>query len=71
MIDLYIQGDVVGECPIMIEFLDEIGIDHGGLHRDMFSAFWEKAYTVLFEGATLLIPMIHPQADMSLFPIIG
>lgn len=32
----------------------------------MFTAFWEKAYTVLFEGATLVIPMIHPQTDMSI-----
>ena len=67
VIDLYRQGEIVGEYPIMIEFLDEIGIDHGGLRRDMFSSFWEKVYAVLFEGATLLIPMIHP----TLLPIIG
>ena len=37
----------------------------------MFSAFWEKAYSTLFEGASLLTPMNHPQMDMSVFPIIG
>ena len=37
----------------------------------MYSAFWEQACKKLFEGATLLTPMIHPQMDMSVFPIIG
>ena len=38
----------------------------------MYSAFWEQAYKKLFEGATVLTPMIHPQMDiMSVFPIIG
>ncbi len=71
VIDLYREGDIVGECPIKIEFLDELAVDHGGVQRELFSAFWEKVYGTLFEGATLLTPMIHPQTDMSIFPIFG
>ncbi len=37
----------------------------------MFSAFWEQAYQSLFEGATILTPLIHPQTDTAVFPILG
>ena len=53
------------EYPIAIAFVGEIAIDNGGVQRDMYSAFWEKAYT------SLLTPMFHPQTDMSVFPVIG
>ena len=71
VLDLYKQGEILGEYPIKIEFLDELGVDHGGVQRDMFSAFWEKAYSDFFEGATILMPMVHPQTDLSLFPVLG
>lgn len=29
------------------------------------------AYSRIFEGATTLIPMVHPQIDMTVFPILG
>ena len=71
VIDVYREGDIVGEYPIYIEFKGEMAVDEGGVQREMFSAFWEKAYSTLFEGASLLTPMNHPQMDMSIFPIIG
>lgn len=71
VLDLYRKGTIVEECPICIEFKGEIAVDSGGVQRDMFSAFRERAYSMLFEGATLLTPMIHPQMDMTLFPIVG
>ena len=37
----------------------------------MFSAFWEEAYNHLFDGATNLVPLVHAQSDMGLFPILG
>ena len=70
-IDLYREGDIVGECPIYIAFRGEIGVDNGGVQRDMFSAFWDRAYSELFEGSTLLTPMVHPQTDLTVLPIIG
>ena len=41
-----------------------MAVDLGGIQCEMYSAFWEKAYQLLFEGATTLIPMIHPQTDV-------
>ena len=32
----------------------------------MFSGFWEQAYVQLFEGATILTPLIHPQTDTTI-----
>jgi len=71
VIKLYQEGTILKEFPIFIKFQNEMAVDLGGVQREMFSAFWEKAYQALFEGATTLIPMIHPQTDISLFPIIG
>lgn len=49
----------------------ESGIDDGGITRDMYAAFWEKAYNDWFDGATLLVPLIHPATDLSVFPTLG
>ena len=71
VMDLYKAGEIVNECPIFIKFKGENAIDNGGVQRDMISSFWEVAYQRLFEGAALLTPMVHPQMDLSIFPIIG
>jgi len=71
VISLYHSDQVLTECPIYIEFIGEMVVDYGGVQRDTYSAFWQKVYSALFEGATLLTPMIHPQMDMSVFTIIG
>ena len=71
VLDLYRQGSIVGEDPICIKYVGEMGVDEGGVQRDMFSAFWEQAYSTLFEGSTTLIPMVHPQIDISLYTILG
>ena len=70
VVDLY-RGEIISEYPIFIEYKGEQGVDDGGLRRDMFTAFWEKAYSLLFEGATTLVPMIHPQIEMSYYPLLG
>ncbi len=53
VIELYTKGDIIREYPISIVFTGEIAVDAGGVQRDMYSAFWEKAYKTLFDGATL------------------
>ena len=63
VIDLYSKGDIINECSLQIKFASEMVIDAGGVTRELFSAFWEQAYQLLFEGATLLIPLLHPQSD--------
>ena len=71
ILDLYREGNIVAEYPIIVKYVGEKGVDEGCVQRDMFSAFWEKAYCVLFEGATTLIPMVHPQIDLSAYSILG
>ena len=48
-----------------------VGLVQGGLARDMLLGFWIDAYVKFFEGATTVIPMVHPQIDFSIFPILG
>lgn len=55
----------------MVEFVGELGVDAGGLTRDMFSAFWEEAYCRFFDGGSLLSPVIHPGSDLASLPIVG
>ena len=62
---------VVLEYPIWMKFAGEAGIDEGGVQRDMYTAFWDDCYSLLFEGATMLVPMVHPQIDLSQFVTIG
>lgn len=71
VLQLYQMGSILQECPIRIEFEDEMAIDQGGVTRDMFSAFWDECHSKLFEGLNLLVPLLHPQSDTSIFPIIG
>lgn len=39
VINLYQNDEILKEFPIYIKFKGEVAIDHGGVHRDMFSAF--------------------------------
>lgn len=57
MLSIYEQ-----EVVVFIKFVGEIVIDESGLQMDMFTAFWEEAYTHLFKGATI---MVHYQMDMA------
>lgn len=49
-----------------MEFDGERAVDCGGVSRDMFAGFWEQLYGNLFDGSTLLTPVLHPQVDMSI-----
>ena len=70
VLDLNRAGRIVEECPMFIKFKDEAAIDAGGVQKDMLSGFWEEAYKKLFEGSSILTPMIHPQIDLTVFPIL-
>ena len=45
--DTYRSGKIVGEC-LLIKFSGEEALDYGGVQRDMYSAFWEIAYSKKF-----------------------
>lgn len=59
------------EFPVRFKFAREMAVDTGGVCRDLFSAFWEKAYEKAFDGTNSLMPAIHPHIDMELFPLMG
>ena len=74
VLNLYKANEIINECPILsifIKYVGEKAVDDGGVQRDMLSSFWEQTYRKLFEGATLLTPMVHPQIDRKIFPVIG
>ena len=71
VIKMYKEEGMVMEFPTFIQFEDELAIDVGGVTREMFSAFWEKAYSLLCDGANVVVPLIHPQTDMAILPVIG
>lgn len=64
-------AEIVSEFPFRISFVDEQAVDTGGVCRDMFSAFWEEAYVRLFDGEALLVPVLHPKADVADFSVLG
>ena len=63
-------NDIFKEYPFRIKFMGEKAVDTGGVCRDMFSAFWDIAYDKAFDGVNALIPAVHPQVDMALFPLL-
>ena len=46
-------------------------MDCGGVYRDMITGLWEKAYEILIDGSTLLTPLLHPQLDTTILPVVG
>jgi hypothetical protein len=73
VIKLFMDPDkeITSEHPLRIKYENEKAVDGGGVSRDMFSGFWEEAYKKMFDGCQLLTPVIHPQVDMRVLPIIG
>ena len=55
------------EYPFHIN--NELGVDGGGLARDMISAFWEEAYSKMFDGALVVVPSMHPEPPFANFAL--
>ena len=62
---------VLSEYPLFIRFKGELGVDLGGVTRDMFSAFFSVAYIKLFDGTSTLFPANHAEVDISKFYTLG
>ena len=43
----------------------------GNDEADMFTAFWNKAYTHLCKGSITVLPMVHSLIDTSTFVTLG
>ena len=63
--------EIEKEFPFRIEFFNERAIDTGGVCRDLFSYFWEQTYIKHFDGDKLLVPAVHTNSQISVFPILG
>ena len=70
-IKLFSDESITKECPLDIKFDKERALHMGGVTRDMLSGFWEEAYIKYFDCCSLLTPVIHPQMDMEILPILG
>lgn len=46
-------------------------LDIVGATREMYSAFWEKAYGTYFDGAGVVILLLHSQTNMDVFLTLG
>ena len=71
VIELYQREQMHKEFPINIKFESEKAVDVGGVTREMYSAFWEKAYVTYFDGAGVVIPLLHAQMDIEVFSTLG
>ena len=58
VMDLYTEdvSGLLSEFPFRVRYENEKAVDTGGVCRDMFSAFWEKAYLKNFDGERLVVP---------------
>ena len=70
-VERYHVNTTVNEFPLHVHFKGEKAIDVGDVFHDMLSAFWDEAYCTLFDGGCLLTPVLHPQMDLAVFPILG
>ena len=68
---LFSNTCMLQDYPLKIRFAEEIGIDTGGVCRDMLAEFWQATFREFFDGSILLVPAVHAQSDMSVFRILG
>ena len=71
VVELFGNVMLADEFPLRIAFERERGFDLGGVYRDMLSAFWDAAYSTLFDGAGVLTPVLHPQINPRSLSVLG
>ncbi|XP_039612725.1 uncharacterized protein LOC120531381 isoform X5 [Polypterus senegalus] len=54
---IYSKTDILNK-RLRVKFMDEEGDDFGGLTKDLFSSFWNKAFTEWFKGEDALVPCL-------------
>ena len=62
---------IISEYPFRMKFDGEAAVDSGGVSRDFFSSFWEKAYAKAFDGNTRLTPALHSGVDLESLGLFG
>ncbi len=70
-IQLFHDANTLRESTLSIAFDGELGVDAGGVSRDLLSAFWEITYGKFFDGSALLRPVVHPNVRSELWSTLG
>ena len=68
------EEDVDLNKPLMVMFEDEIGVDQGGVTKELFSLFWELVMAMFFRGRERFIPYISTakrHTARTTFPVLG
>lgn len=71
VIKVFTGRGIEEEFPLHISFRGEMGVDVGGVYKDMLAVFWDNAYEKYFDGGNRLVPNLHPQIDLGALPILG
>lgn len=71
LIDLYEDTSILKQYPLHMSFVGELGVDLGGVSRDVITGFWLDAYVSMFDGSNLLIPSVSPHTNLSQLASIG
>ena len=61
VVKMYTEDPDIAKCRLNVRFLDEKGIDFGGVTKDFFTSFWEVAFQTYFDGDVLKVPLVSPQ----------
>ena len=61
VVKMYTEDPDIVKCRLNVRFLDEKGIDFGGVTKDFFTSFWEVAFQTYFDGDVVKVPLVSPQ----------
>lgn len=72
MMNLYMDEHIVDK-KLCVTFLGEIGVDGGGLTKELFHLFFDKCEGIFFQGEDCVIPYLelNRQSELDKFIIIG
>jgi len=57
MLTLY-KDETIVQKKIKVAFKDELGLDYGGLTKELFSEFWKKIMPEFFKGENRSVPFL-------------
>ncbi|KAF5275901.1 hypothetical protein FQR65_LT04140 [Abscondita terminalis] len=70
----YYEDRTITEKRLSVSFKDEVGLDSGGLTKELFSLFFKEAEGLYFKGENCLVPFLplnRIRKDKSNFILIG
>lgn len=72
LLQIYAEDEIINN-NLQVEFLGELGIDGGGLTKEMFNLFFRQCESILFHGEDALVPYLplNKRNEIEKFVIIG